>query len=112
MTIDRSHLLGAFAAGAACGALALGLAGRAPVSREEARSLAIRPVESLAFPGHWSFGPFPCSDRCEGHLAGFHWAQLRNAKHAEACEGHRSASFSEGCLVYLGVVGWTKDPTF
>lgn len=58
------------------------------------------------------FGEYPCnSTDCEGHKAGFRWAQDHATADPDDCTGN-SGAFIEGCRVYVeknSQVGWI-DP--
>lgn len=103
------HVLGGFAGGALLAGLALAFALRDPVSWEEMRDLEPVPRESLARPGTFFFGPYPCVEFCEGHLAGWIWARERRVRNLDDCSGHGSTSFGEGCSYYLEVWGSIDD---
>lgn len=47
-----------------------------------------------------SFGGNSCVDNCEGHKAGYEWAEQNGISHEGACSGN-SSSFEEGCRTYL-----------
>lgn len=109
--LDRWQISGVFAAGVLTAVIALSaLPSRSPISPAEARYLAFESRDSVAFPGRRYFGPYPCEDDCSGHVAGWYWARDQRLKSPVACEGSRSTSFYEGCLVYLGVIGEIRDP--
>ncbi|MDR9808224.1 hypothetical protein [Rhizobium hidalgonense] len=50
-----------------------------------------------------SFGGNSCVDNCEGHRAGYEWAEGNDIQSADDCSGN-SSSFEEGCRTY------TEDP--
>ncbi|MHC2457706.1 hypothetical protein ACVMIX_004347 [Rhizobium leguminosarum] len=50
-----------------------------------------------------SFGGNSCVDNCEGHRAGYEWAEEHNIQSEDECSGN-SSSFEEGCRTY------TEDP--
>lgn len=52
-----------------------------------------------------TFGGYECTDDCEGHSAGFKWAERKGIEDSEHCPYGNSQSFHEGCLAY------TQDPT-
>jgi hypothetical protein len=47
-----------------------------------------------------SFGNFDCVDNCEGHKAGYNWAEENGITDESGCYGN-SSSFEEGCRTYL-----------
>jgi hypothetical protein len=51
-----------------------------------------------------TFGGYSCTDECEGHSAGFKWAQSKDIDDASHRPYGNSQSFHEGCLAY------TEDP--
>lgn len=76
-----------------------------PLSQDEQRYVSIRVRDRAAFPGRLYFGPYACTDSCEGHYAGFQWAQENQPKAADDCGGSGSSSFLEGCMTYLQIIG-------
>jgi hypothetical protein len=48
-----------------------------------------------------SFGSFDCTDECQGHRAGFRWAEEHSITSDDDCPRGRSLSFTEGCEVYV-----------
>ncbi|MGO7032819.1 hypothetical protein ACCS91_31440 [Rhizobium ruizarguesonis] len=58
-------------------------------------------VSSLAGPGFaQSFGGNSCVDNCEGHRAGYEWAEENGIQSEDDCSGN-SSSFEEGCRTYV-----------
>lgn len=51
-----------------------------------------------------TFGGNDCTDECEGHKAGYEWAELNSVTAVSNCSGY-SQSFIEGCQTYV------EDPT-
>ena len=47
-----------------------------------------------------SFGGNDCIEDCEGHAAGYRWAEENNIADETDCNGN-SQSFNEGCQTYL-----------
>lgn len=80
-----------------------------PLSLDERRYVSIRVRDSVAFPGQLYFGQYSCTDNCEGHYAGFEWAQENRVSHIDDCGGSGSNSFSEGCMTYLQIIGREDD---
>lgn len=48
---------------------------------------------------NFSFLGITCTDRCQGHLAGYEWASMRNLNSDYLCENH-SYSFETGCTLF------------
>ncbi|WP_408987988.1 hypothetical protein [Rhizobium sp. PRIMUS64] len=56
---------------------------------------------SFATPGFaQSFGGNACVDNCEGHRAGYEWAENNGIQSEDDCSGN-SSSFEEGCRTYV-----------
>lgn len=51
-----------------------------------------------------TFAGYVCTDECQGHSAGFKWAERHDIDDASRCPYGNSRSFHEGCLAY------TEDP--
>jgi hypothetical protein len=51
-----------------------------------------------------TFGGYVCKDECEGHAAGFKWAERKGIEDKSRCPYGNSRSFHEGCIAY------TEDP--
>ncbi|TAV53030.1 hypothetical protein [Rhizobium leguminosarum] len=47
-----------------------------------------------------SFGGNSCVDNCEGHRAGYEWAEENDIQGEDDCSGN-SSSFAEGCRTYV-----------
>lgn len=47
-----------------------------------------------------SFGGNSCVDDCEGHRAGYEWAEENGIQSEDDCSGN-SSSFEEGCRTYV-----------
>ncbi|MBY3344894.1 hypothetical protein [Rhizobium laguerreae] len=47
-----------------------------------------------------SFGGNSCVDNCEGHRAGYEWAEQNDIQSEDDCSGN-SSSFEEGCRTYV-----------
>jgi hypothetical protein len=47
-----------------------------------------------------TFGGYECTDDCEGHSAGFKWAERKGIDDSGDCPFGNSKSFHEGCLAY------------
>jgi len=47
-----------------------------------------------------TFGGNSCVDNCEGHRAGYEWAEQNDIQSEEDCSGN-SSSFEEGCRTYV-----------
>ncbi|MBB4440692.1 MULTISPECIES: hypothetical protein [Rhizobium] len=47
-----------------------------------------------------SFGGNSCVDNCEGHRAGYEWAEENGIQSEDDCSGN-SSSFEEGCRTYV-----------
>ncbi|WP_292015824.1 hypothetical protein [Mesorhizobium sp.] len=43
----------------------------------------------------------PCTGDCSGHEAGYSWAERNEIEDASDCDGGKSASFIEGCQIYV-----------
>lgn len=56
-----------------------------------------------------SFGGYECTDNCSGHKAGFEWAERNGITDEYECVSN-SASFDEGCAVYVDDP--YRDPDF
>ena len=50
-----------------------------------------------------TFGGNSCVDNCDGHRAGYEWAEENDIQSEDDCSGNAS-SFEEGCRTY------TEDP--
>lgn len=111
VTLERSYLFGSFAAGLVAGIALCGWGLPKSVSWEEINDLEPVPRESPAFPGTWHLGPFVCDDDCSGHLAGWRWARKHRLTSVADCHG-TSGSFVEGCVYFVGVMGYEPDATF
>lgn len=48
---------------------------------------------------NYSFLGNTCTDRCQGHLAGYEWASMRNLNSDYLCKDH-SYSFETGCTLF------------
>jgi hypothetical protein len=48
-----------------------------------------------------TFGGYECTDECEGHAAGYRWAEAREIEHTDECPVNLSDAFYEGCLTYV-----------
>lgn len=57
------------------------------------------PIQSLD--GQWFFKGNACSSDCEGHMAGYRWAERIGATKDAACDDASSLSFAEGCLAFI-----------
>ncbi|MGR9250010.1 hypothetical protein [Rhizobium leguminosarum] len=58
-------------------------------------------VATLAAPAFaQSFGGNSCVDNCEGHRAGYEWAEENGIQSEDDCSGN-SSSFAEGCRTYV-----------
>lgn len=51
-----------------------------------------------------TFGGYPCTTSCSGHVAGFRWAAKRKPSNPFDCYDGVSKSFQEGCST------WMKQP--
>jgi hypothetical protein len=63
-----------------------------------ASALLISSAASPAFAQ--SFGGNSCVDNCEGHRAGYEWAEENGIRSEDDCSGN-SSSFEEGCRTYV-----------
>jgi hypothetical protein len=61
--------------------------------------LSTSPVRSST--GQWFFQGNACESACEGHVAGYRWAEKIGATKEAACEQSNSYSFQEGCLSFV-----------
>jgi hypothetical protein len=52
-----------------------------------------------------TFGGYDCTDECQGHSAGYKWAERKGITDEANCPFGNSRSFHEGCIAY------TEDPT-
>lgn len=104
-----SHLAGVAALGLIAGLLLAGANGTAPISNAEITDLAVVTRQNMASPDKVMFGPYVCGDSCEGHAAGWTWAQKHRPRSVGDCSGSRSTSFLEGCMFYLQVRGYERD---
>jgi hypothetical protein len=52
-----------------------------------------------------TFGGYECKDDCEGHSAGYKWAEEKGMTTRAACPWGNSKSFHEACIAF------TADPT-
>jgi len=104
-----SHLAAALAFGLAVGFVIAVKLGNDPVSAAEIRHLAVVPRQSVAFRGDTFFGPYLCTDDCQGHAAGWDWGRAQKARSTEDCQGSGSTSFFEGCMFYVQVRGFEED---
>jgi hypothetical protein len=48
-----------------------------------------------------TFGGYQCKDECEGHSAGYKWAERKGIDDKGHCPYGNSKSFHEGCLAYV-----------
>ena len=71
-------------------AVALGLAGEAPSVAIGQTALPYRP---------FTFKGYECTANCEGHEAGYEWAEEKGIDDPDDCGGN-SESFIEGCRAY------------
>jgi hypothetical protein len=55
-----------------------------------------------------TFGGYDCTDNCEGHSAGYKWAEEHDIDDPADCPYGHSQSFHEGCLAYTE--DSTRDP--
>ncbi|WP_425350130.1 hypothetical protein [Rhizobium esperanzae] len=65
--------------------------------------LQLSAVLASSFPGTsaaQSFGGNYCVDDCEGHRAGYEWAEENGIQSEDDCSGN-SSSFEEGCKTYV-----------
>lgn len=61
-------------------------------------SVLLMPIASTSFAQ--SFGGNSCIDNCEGHKAGYEWAEDNDIQDEDDCSGN-SSSFEEGCKTYV-----------
>lgn len=47
-----------------------------------------------------TFGGYECTDDCEGHAAGYKWAEEHGIEEESNCPYGNSQSFHEGCMAY------------
>jgi hypothetical protein len=52
-----------------------------------------------------TFGGYDCTDECQGHSAGYKWADKHDVDDPARCPYGNSRSFHEGCIAY------TEDPS-
>ena len=48
-----------------------------------------------------TFGDYECLDDCEGHVAGYLWADDHQIDDEELCPEGNMLSFHKGCLAYV-----------
>ncbi|MBY5474650.1 MULTISPECIES: hypothetical protein [Rhizobium] len=63
-----------------------------------ASALLVPSLSGLTFAQ--SFGGNSCVDNCEGHSAGYEWAEDNGIQSEDECSGN-SSSFEEGCRTYV-----------
>lgn len=63
--------------------------------------LAMAIAPALADGGGKTFGGYPCADECQGHAAGYRWAERRDITRRRDCPRDRSNAFYEGCRAYV-----------
>lgn len=56
---------------------------------------------SIGQSGIRTFGGHECTDDCQGHAAGYRWAEARNITDDRDCPPGNSNSFYEGCLAFV-----------
>jgi len=52
------------------------------------------------YSGYKTFHGYECTEDCSGHEAGYEWAEENNISDENDCDGN-SASFIEGCIIYV-----------
>lgn len=57
------------------------------------------PLQSAS--GKWFFRGDECTADCDGHVAGYLWAERIGATKVAACDDASSHSFTEGCLAFV-----------
>lgn len=59
-----------------------------------------RPPNSLPSPVGLYYKGFPCTQDCQGHIAGYNWARDRSLMNIQDVDTN-SNSFLEGCQSYI-----------
>jgi hypothetical protein len=80
--------------------------------QRKAKSLGIILAAALAVVNSGraaTFGGHDCVDNCEGHAAGYDWAELHQIEHWEDCSPSDSLSFQQGCQTRVDNPGRGSD---